>query len=167
MLGTRVEGGDPAQRTITTTTRRHLRLRQAAARHGRRAAPAAATRRADVIYFRTLDDYERLRALADRKAEVIVIGGGFIGSEIAAALAMNGARATMVFPDAGIGVRVYPPSLSKFLSGYYREKGVTRAERGEDQQRSLPRAASTRWRQRAASASAPTPSSPASASSRS
>jgi len=39
-----------------------------------------------VIYFRTLDDYQRLRASADRKSEFVVIGGGFIGSEIAAAL---------------------------------------------------------------------------------
>src|SRR5690349_3098834 len=34
----------------------------------------------DVIYFRTLDDYRRLRALADGGAHICVIGGGFIGS---------------------------------------------------------------------------------------
>jgi 3-phenylpropionate/trans-cinnamate dioxygenase ferredoxin reductase component len=124
VLGTRAESGDPAQRTVTTTsgeTYGYDKLLLATGGVPRRLPNAPP----DVIYFRTLDDYERLRALADRKAEVIVIGGGFIGSEIAAALAMNGARATMVFPDAGIGVRVYPPSLSQFLSGYYREKGVT------------------------------------------
>jgi 3-phenylpropionate/trans-cinnamate dioxygenase ferredoxin reductase subunit len=38
-----------------------------------------------IIYFRTLDDYEQLRGLAGQ--HVAVIGGGFIGSEIAAALA--------------------------------------------------------------------------------
>jgi NADPH-dependent 2,4-dienoyl-CoA reductase/sulfur reductase-like enzyme len=78
-----------------------------------------------VIYFRTLDDYQRLRALADRKAEFIVIGGGFIGSEIAAALAISNCKVTMVFPDSGIGARIYPPKLSGFLNDYFREKGVT------------------------------------------
>lgn len=52
-------------------------------------------------------------------------GGGFIGSEIAAALAMNNKRVTMIFPETGIGARVYPPSLVEFLNSYYREKGVT------------------------------------------
>ena len=38
---------------------------------------------------------------------------------------MNGCRVTMVFPDSGIGARVYPPTLSDFLNGYFRDKGVT------------------------------------------
>ncbi|MGH3038456.1 MAG: FAD-dependent oxidoreductase, partial [Gaiellaceae bacterium] len=42
----------------------------------------------EVIYYRTLDDYRRLRALAEADARFLVIGGGFIGSEIAAALAL-------------------------------------------------------------------------------
>jgi NADPH-dependent 2,4-dienoyl-CoA reductase/sulfur reductase-like enzyme len=78
----------------------------------------------EVIYFRTLDDYRRLRALADGDARFLVIGGGFIGSEIAAALAMNGQTVTMVFPEPGIGARIFPANLSAFVTGYYRDKGV-------------------------------------------
>ena len=44
----------------------------------------------DVVYFRTLDDYRALRSRADEGASFIVIGGGFIGSEIAAALDGHG-----------------------------------------------------------------------------
>jgi NADPH-dependent 2,4-dienoyl-CoA reductase/sulfur reductase-like enzyme len=77
-----------------------------------------------VIYFRTLDDYRRLRALADEKKSFAVVGGGFIGSEIAAALALQGCKVTMFFPDAGIGARLFPADLASFLVGYYREKGV-------------------------------------------
>jgi 3-phenylpropionate/trans-cinnamate dioxygenase ferredoxin reductase component len=77
-----------------------------------------------IIYFRTLDDYERLRALTNDRPHFAVIGGGFIGSEIAAALAMNGKQVVVAFPGAGIGSRMFPPDLSQFLNGYYEEKGV-------------------------------------------
>jgi NADPH-dependent 2,4-dienoyl-CoA reductase/sulfur reductase-like enzyme len=78
-----------------------------------------------VVYFRTLDDYLAVRELTGRRDEFAVIGGGFIGSEIAAALATNGKRVTMIFPDAGIGGRMYPARLSQFINDYYRRRGVT------------------------------------------
>lgn len=77
-----------------------------------------------IIHFRTFDDYQLLRARADDGKRSLVVGGGFIGSEIAAALAMNGQQVDMVFPEDGIGGRVYPPRLSKFLNQYYTSKGV-------------------------------------------
>ena len=42
----------------------------------------------NIIYFRDLQDYQRLRALTECGENFLVIGGGFIGSEIAAALTM-------------------------------------------------------------------------------
>ena len=78
----------------------------------------------EVIYFRTLEDYRRLRALAQPGKSFAVIGGGFIGSEIAAALAMQRCRVTMFFPDAGIGARLFPADLAGFLNGYYTEHGA-------------------------------------------
>ena len=78
-----------------------------------------------VIYYRTVDDYRRLRELVGDGVRVTVIGGGFIGSEIAAALAMNDCDVTIVFPDPGIGAKVFPAELSAFVNDYYREKGVT------------------------------------------
>lgn len=78
----------------------------------------------EVIYFRTLGDYRQLRALTGSGARFLVIGGGFIGSEIAAALALNGWPVTMVFPGPGIGARIFPAELSSFVTDYYRDKGV-------------------------------------------
>jgi 3-phenylpropionate/trans-cinnamate dioxygenase ferredoxin reductase component len=124
LLDTRAVSGDMAGKTITDNRGQvygYEKLLLATGGTPRR-LPSADD---GVIYFRTLDDYQQLRALADRKAEFVVIGGGFIGSEIAAALAMNGCRVTMAFPDSGIGARFYPPKLSEFLNAYFRDKGVT------------------------------------------
>ena len=77
-----------------------------------------------VIYFRTLDDYRRLRGLAEQRLRFTVVGGGFIGSEVAAALRLQGRDVVMLVPEAGLGARVFPADLSRFLVDYYREKGV-------------------------------------------
>lgn len=77
-----------------------------------------------VMYFRTLDDYRRLRDVAQTASRIVVIGGGFIGSEIAAALAMNGRPVTMVFPEPGIGARLFPSDLAAYVTDYYRSHGV-------------------------------------------
>jgi NADPH-dependent 2,4-dienoyl-CoA reductase/sulfur reductase-like enzyme len=77
-----------------------------------------------VVWFRTLDDYRQLRQDAGEGAHVAVIGGGFIGSELAAGLVGNGCRVTMLFPEPGIGHRLFPIDLSASVTDYYREKGV-------------------------------------------
>src|SRR5215203_528298 len=78
----------------------------------------------DIIYFRNFEDYQHLRALADVKEHFVVIGGSFIGSEIAAALTMVGKKVTMVFPSDAISGNIFPSDLAHFLNDYYREKGV-------------------------------------------
>lgn len=75
-----------------------------------------------VIYLRTLADYRRLRAAPGRRA--VVVGGGFIGSEIAAALAQAGRQVSLVFPEPSLGARVYPADLSGFVTRTFEEKGV-------------------------------------------
>lgn len=77
-----------------------------------------------VIYFRTLDDYHRLRSLYSKGEEFVVIGSGYIGTEIAASLAMNGKKVTMIFREPTIGSGKFPSNFSNFLSSYYSEKGV-------------------------------------------
>ena len=77
-----------------------------------------------VVHYRTLADYHALRAAAADGTRVAVIGGGFIGSELAAALASNGCAVTMIFPEEAIGTRLFPRDLALSLNDYYREKGV-------------------------------------------
>lgn len=76
-----------------------------------------------VVYFRTVEDFRRVQALPVGK-HVAVVGGGFIGSEMAAGLTAAGYRVTLLFPEEGIGARIFPRDLSLHLNGYYAERGV-------------------------------------------
>jgi NADPH-dependent 2,4-dienoyl-CoA reductase/sulfur reductase-like enzyme len=76
-----------------------------------------------VVYYRTVADYRRVQALPLGK-HVAVVGGGFIGSEIAASLATAGYRVTLLFPEEGIGARIFPRELAIHLNGYYGEREV-------------------------------------------
>lgn len=78
----------------------------------------------EIIYYRTVGDYRRLRDWANKGKRFAVIGGGFIGSEIAAALAMNDKQVVMLFPGHAICDRMFPSDLSQFLNDFYRQKGV-------------------------------------------
>ncbi|MGA7194353.1 MAG: NAD(P)/FAD-dependent oxidoreductase, partial [Anaerolineales bacterium] len=77
-----------------------------------------------IIYFRTLQDYQHLRALSEMGQKFLVVGAGFIGSEMAAALTMQNKQVTMVFLENSIGENIYPPDLSEYLNNFYRQKGV-------------------------------------------
>jgi NADPH-dependent 2,4-dienoyl-CoA reductase/sulfur reductase-like enzyme len=77
-----------------------------------------------LIHFRTLADYEALRGYAKPGAHIAVVGGGFIGSELAASLCGIGCKVTMLFPGKSIGAGRYPDGLCAFLDAYYREHGV-------------------------------------------
>jgi len=77
-----------------------------------------------LIYYRTRADYEQLQRLTQSKDKFCVIGGGFIGSEIAAALAKQGKDVSMIFPEIGISGLRFPDDLAEFLNDYYRENDV-------------------------------------------
>ena len=121
--GIRIASIDPASRSVIDAEgNEHAYDRLLLATGGTpRRLPAGSE---DVVYFRTVDDFRRLHALAGSGARVAVIGGGFIGSELAAALATNGCAVTMLFPGDGVGARLFLPALSSFVNDYYRGKGV-------------------------------------------
>jgi 3-phenylpropionate/trans-cinnamate dioxygenase ferredoxin reductase component len=77
-----------------------------------------------VCYYRTLDDFLALHPQVKEGFAVLVIGGGFIGSEMAAALIMNKADVTMLFPEDYLVSRVFPKSLGVAITDKYQARGV-------------------------------------------
>jgi 3-phenylpropionate/trans-cinnamate dioxygenase ferredoxin reductase subunit len=80
---------------------------------------------AAVTYFRYLDDFVKVneRALAGKSA--VIIGGGFIGTEIAAALCQRKLNVTMLFPEDRPCFRVFPEYLAVHILELYRQRGIT------------------------------------------
>ncbi len=77
-----------------------------------------------ISYYRNLEDYLRMRKEAMEGKSATVIGGGFIGSELAAALNINKIEVTMVFPSAYICSRVFPEYLGKAVQDRFIKRGV-------------------------------------------
>jgi NADPH-dependent 2,4-dienoyl-CoA reductase/sulfur reductase-like enzyme len=78
----------------------------------------------NIIYYRSFRHYQQLRALTEAGNDFVVIGGSFIGSELAAALTIVGKKVTMVFPEDAISDSIFPTDLAHFLNEYYLQKGV-------------------------------------------
>jgi 3-phenylpropionate/trans-cinnamate dioxygenase ferredoxin reductase subunit len=78
-----------------------------------------------ICYYRSLDDYLQIRKDAGEGRTAVVVGGGFIGSEIAAALVVNGVNVTMIFPEPYLCSRVFPESLGIAVQNSYISRSVT------------------------------------------
>lgn len=78
-----------------------------------------------VYYVGTLGEHIRLyQALQEEAKHVLVIGGGFIGSEMASVLSQRGHRITWVMPESAPYDGVMPSSLTNFLTTLYQEHHV-------------------------------------------
>lgn len=124
LLGTSVTEIDLAARTVTTDTGMTLgygSLLLATSGHPR---PIGIEESGRVLYFRTVRDYERLRDLAGGGRHVVVVGGGYIGTELAAALVQNDTRVTLVFPQPTLTGATFPAGLAAYVERKYVDAGV-------------------------------------------
>ncbi len=78
----------------------------------------------NVLMLRTLADARRLRAAAATSAEIVIVGGGFIGLEVAASLAMSGASVTVVEVEQQLLAHSISRYASDALMHLHRARGV-------------------------------------------
>ncbi len=76
-----------------------------------------------IFYYRTLDDYLRMQSESKTKQSVLIVGGGFIGSELAAAL-NSCLEVSLIFPSSTICRRVFPEKLGLALQQHFQERGI-------------------------------------------
>ncbi|WP_167047870.1 NAD(P)/FAD-dependent oxidoreductase [Microbacterium halimionae] len=77
-----------------------------------------------IIYFRSADDYRTLRSLANDGAHVVVAGGGYIASEIAASLATNGVSVDLIYPHSVLGSSRFTAEIARRFEALFVEGGV-------------------------------------------
>lgn len=78
----------------------------------------------EIYYYRTLTDYLSLEQQIEAGMPVLVIGGGFIGSEMAAALHTAGARVTMLFSGPYMCRQLFIESLGRAITDGYKGRDI-------------------------------------------
>ncbi|KQP49369.1 NAD(P)/FAD-dependent oxidoreductase [Pseudorhodoferax sp. Leaf274] len=78
-----------------------------------------------VHQLRTLDDALAVQQALGRSTRACVVGGGFIGLEVAAALTAAGAQVTVIEGQTRLLARSFPESMSDYVAAAHRQRGVT------------------------------------------
>jgi len=126
MLATRASTLDPSTRTVTTEIGDQLRYGGLVLATG--ATPVRLGLPGEelegVYYLRTVADSERLRAAISRAETMVVIGGGFIGAEVAASATQMDTRVTLLELAETLWTRAVGPKVGRFFEEFLRDRGV-------------------------------------------
>ncbi len=125
-LGITAEAIDRAAHTVRLSDGSTLGYSKLVLALGSRARPLPLAGRdlAGVMELRTAADADQLQAALKPGARLAVVGGGFIGLEVAASAIALGAAATVIEREARVLARVASPPLSAFVQEYHRARGV-------------------------------------------
>jgi len=126
VLDTMVVGINAADKTITCkdgSTYQYEKLLLATGGTPRR-LPIEGGNLEEIYYYRYLDDFLRLKSQVHEETGALVIGGGFIGSEIAAALNINKADVTMLVRESYLVEHVFANKLGNAIQEKYIRRGV-------------------------------------------
>ena len=125
-LGVRAQAIDTAARTVALADGSSLEYQCLMLATGARprALPLPGANLRGVLQLRTLDDALALAEARKAAAHVVVIGGGFIGLEVAAALRTSGADVTVVESQRRLLARTFLPAMSGYVERFHRARGV-------------------------------------------
>ncbi|HKD05969.1 MAG TPA: FAD-dependent oxidoreductase [Bryobacteraceae bacterium] len=125
-LGCTVTRVDPNQKRLTLQSGEKCAFEKVVIATGSRprtlSVPGASL--AGVRYLRTLDDAKAIRDLAAGAKRAVVIGGGFIGMEVASVLAQKGIETTLAMREDRAWKQFFTPEMSAFFEGYFSARGV-------------------------------------------
>jgi 3-phenylpropionate/trans-cinnamate dioxygenase ferredoxin reductase component len=124
ILGTRATGLDLRARTVTLSGGAVLGYDQLLLATGVRPRVLPGLDGDGVCYLRTAEDAAALRDQMTAAGHVAVLGGGFIGCEVAAAAIRLGKRATVLEALPTLLHRALGPELGNIMAGIHRDEGV-------------------------------------------
>jgi NADPH-dependent 2,4-dienoyl-CoA reductase/sulfur reductase-like enzyme len=79
---------------------------------------------AGIHYLRSVADSKAIRERATAAKRAAVIGGGFIGMEVASVLAQKQVQTTMILPEDRIWKRLFTGEMSQTFEKYFADRGV-------------------------------------------
>ena len=126
LTGTRATRLDPEEQAVSLEDGRELgydKLLLATGGHAWR-LPIPGNDLENVFTLRTIEDAEQMRDAAGEGKHALIMGGSFIGSEVAASLRQLGTTVTMIFPESRLLERIVPVELSDLLFAVYRDEGI-------------------------------------------
>ena len=77
-----------------------------------------------IYYLRTIASAKALRQAMEKAKKAVVIGGSFIGMELASTLAQKGIKVTLINQESIVFDKLHSPEISEFFTDYYRARGV-------------------------------------------
>jgi 3-phenylpropionate/trans-cinnamate dioxygenase ferredoxin reductase subunit len=77
-----------------------------------------------VFYLRTIEDVDAIRDALQRGRRLVVVGGGYIGLEVAAVARKLGLEVTVLEMEERILQRVTTPAMSAYYTKVHRDHGV-------------------------------------------
>ena len=125
-LGRRVTTVDRAARTVTLDTNEILDYGHLILALGSRLRklPVPGAGLPGVLELRTAADADRIKAALKPDMRLAVVGGGYIGLEVAASARGLGAVVTVIEREERLLARVASPGLSQFFQSTHAAKGV-------------------------------------------
>ncbi|RDJ19917.1 hypothetical protein DWF00_20700 [Bosea caraganae] len=89
-----------------------------------RRLPVAGAGLKGVITLRTIEDATELRSIVADSENIVVIGAGFVGLEVASALSAPGRCVTVLEAQAGVLARGGMPALARYVEAAHQRAGV-------------------------------------------
>ena len=125
-LGTTATAIDPRRKTVRLGSGEELPYdRLLVATGGRNRKPDfPGADLSGIFQLRTVEDCDRIRAAAKPGARAVVVGLGFIGSEVAASLSQMSVAVAAIENHPVPLARVLGPEVGAVLAGIHRDKGV-------------------------------------------
>jgi 3-phenylpropionate/trans-cinnamate dioxygenase ferredoxin reductase subunit len=127
MTGTSVTKLDPAERVVTLSTKEEIEFGTALIATGanvrRLRLPGCDLE--GIHYLRAFGNSNAIRADAERSERAVVVGGSYIGTEVAASLtAAHGVRCAMVMMEEVTHERFFGQEVGRFFQGVLEDHGV-------------------------------------------
>jgi 3-phenylpropionate/trans-cinnamate dioxygenase ferredoxin reductase subunit len=125
-LGVRATAVDRGARRVTLSDGREIGFETLVLATGTRAGvpPVPGLDLAGVFFVRRIEDIQRLRPALDAAQRVVIVGGGYIGLEVAAVMRAEGRTVTVLEAEDRVMKRVTSPVISAFFDRFHRAREV-------------------------------------------